>query len=748
MIVDGYVRVSKVGGRSGERFIAPSEQRAQIERWAALQGALVGRMFEELDESGGRKDRPLLESAIARVEHSESDGLVVAYMSRFGRSMLDGLLAIKRITDAGGTFVSVQEGLDFSTDVGRHTLRTMLSWAEWELDRTRSNWNRARERAVARGVWMAGRPFGYRRSANGRLAPEPGEAPVMVELFRLRGDGVPILTCAGFLMERGVRTARGGLDWDHKALRRMLASRTYRGEVHHGAFSNREAHEPVVDEATWQRAQRPYERVPWTRGHHDAPLLHGLLRCAGCQRIMASGTMRTASGYLGRHYKCKRRATASLCPAPTQVMDAVVEPHIEAILWQELARARRSSAPTRTERSQHELERREQELAAYRDNPRLPVTLGAARFAAGLGVRARRVDEARLELSRARFEAEAQPLPPTAELRREWPSLSLDARRDVIARVIDCAFLRAGDEPIEERLHVCLRGKAPSGLPPANLRRPVETRPFDPSMCPAPVRLRTTVEPWSEERMRGMLAPLLGRERRWPGFMEFQAAGLALLHAEIRRQGGTRRWAALMRVPYRPPRYGGRLGAWSERRVRAELRDYLRDKDAWPSAVQFAADGRQALRRAVTWLRGPEYWAAEMGFDLNRSQRTRRCWNYALIKQELADFVGDRPDWPPRRDFQAAGLECLYTAIRARKTRPRLAGELGLHLPPGPVHSPRRWTDANIAAALDELLAGRDQWPSYREFERAGLAGLWNRLRRTGSRDEWVQRYGVPVHPY
>ena len=171
MVVDGYVRVSQVGGRSGESFISTAMQRDQIEGWAARQGVAIGRMFEELDESGARQDRPLLELAVARAERGESDGLVVAYLSRLGRSLLHGLRSIERITAAGGLFVSVQEGLDFSTDVGRHMLRQMLSWAEWELDRYRSFWNAARERAVRQrgldGVPSLRLPEASRSSAGG-----------------------------------------------------------------------------------------------------------------------------------------------------------------------------------------------------------------------------------------------------------------------------------------------------------------------------------------------------------------------------------------------------------------------------------------------------------------------------------------------------------------------------------------------------------------------------------------------------
>jgi site-specific DNA recombinase len=116
--MDGYVRVSRVGNRRGERFISPDVQREQISAWADARGIGLLRVFEELDESGMRANRPLLQEAIRRVEAGESDGLVVSKVSRFGRSLIAGLVAIERIHDAGGTFYAVDDGLDTGTDVG------------------------------------------------------------------------------------------------------------------------------------------------------------------------------------------------------------------------------------------------------------------------------------------------------------------------------------------------------------------------------------------------------------------------------------------------------------------------------------------------------------------------------------------------------------------------------------------------------------------------------------------------------
>ena len=123
----------KLNGREGESFISPLVQREQIVGWAAGRGAAIASVFEEFEESGARADRPLLMQAISRVESGLTDGIVVASLDRFGRSLMDGLAAINRIQTAGGTFVAVGDGFDLATDTGQLVLRIMLSIAEWEL---------------------------------------------------------------------------------------------------------------------------------------------------------------------------------------------------------------------------------------------------------------------------------------------------------------------------------------------------------------------------------------------------------------------------------------------------------------------------------------------------------------------------------------------------------------------------------------------------------------------------------------
>jgi site-specific DNA recombinase len=741
MIVDGYVRVSEVAGRRGERFISPAVQREDIERWAAVHGALVGRLFEELDESGGRRDRPLLQEAIGRVESGDSDGLVVAYLSRFGRSLVDGLEAIKRITDAGGAFVSVQEGLDFSTDTGRLLLRVMLSIAEWELDRYRSNWRVASERAVARGVFIGGVPFGYRRvKGDGRLRVDRRTGRVVTELFRRRAEGARYSELRRWLMESGIKTATGRDYWNQRAVGKMLSKRVYLGEARYLATVNTEAHPPLTDPETWRRAQFTGVRTPMKRVHEPA-LLWGLARCAYCRRPLIGQGWRNGPSAEVRSYKCHFYDSPVRCPSPVPIRLAWLDPYVEQLFWQQLAGGKRQAAPCRLARLEEALRRRERELVAYRDNPHLPVTLGAARFAEGLRIREQRAERARTEFSQARSAARPPALPAAAELKRRWSSMTPAERRAAIAEVIDCVFVWRGGRDIEARTCALPRGRAPAGLPDVGQRHRELLPPFDRTGERGALRLRAAPD-WGPERVRKELAAFVESRDRWPSFDEFQAQGRALLWDQVQRHGGNLRWASAFELPYVTTAPDGH--PWTDERIRVALAAFLYGKRAWPTWREFEAAGLEALRYAINASGGAARWAGEMGVELRPKQRpAERRWTYARMKEEVAALAAQHNGFPTPAQFQAAGLSGLYQTITKKRLRRQLAADLGLRAPPIKSQRTNRWTHDQIKPALDDFLAGRSVWPTRREFQEAGLYGLLGHLHQRDDPEAWARRYGL-----
>jgi hypothetical protein len=72
----------------------------------------------------------------------------------------------------------------------------------------------------------------------------------------------------------------------------------------------------------------------------------------------------------------------------------------------------------------------------------------------------------------------------------------------------------------------------------------------------------------------------------------------------------------------------------------------------------------------------------------------------------------------------------------------RWARELGLPLRHQRGH---RWSPETIAVALKPLLAGRRAWPNRREFETAGLGGLYAAISRTEGHPTMAERYVLPL---
>src|SRR3954451_20601078 len=94
--VGGYMRVSAKGERDPDKWLTVPHQRQAIERWCAEHGHALAEMREDIDQSGG-SERANLEAIIRRSEAGDLDGLVVAKLDRFSRSMSLGVKIIERI---------------------------------------------------------------------------------------------------------------------------------------------------------------------------------------------------------------------------------------------------------------------------------------------------------------------------------------------------------------------------------------------------------------------------------------------------------------------------------------------------------------------------------------------------------------------------------------------------------------------------------------------------------------------------
>src|SRR5262245_52414448 len=116
--VDVYIRVSRVGNR-GDRLISPDEQERRARAHASQHGLEIGQVLPpDLDESGGKLDRPGLNEALRRVEAGESGGLIVAWLDRLSRDSEHAHALVRRITEAGGVIYAPDAPADWTSPEG------------------------------------------------------------------------------------------------------------------------------------------------------------------------------------------------------------------------------------------------------------------------------------------------------------------------------------------------------------------------------------------------------------------------------------------------------------------------------------------------------------------------------------------------------------------------------------------------------------------------------------------------------
>jgi site-specific DNA recombinase len=440
--------VSRVGGRAGDSFISPAVQREQVAALATARGHEVVEWIEDLDESGGKWERPGLQRALAMIESGEVDGVAVAKLDRFARSVVDGLRGIERITAAGGQFISVAESFDTTQPIGRAMLQISLVFAELERERQRDGFRVAQEHAIERGIHISTvAPVGYRRGEDRRLVLDKREAKVVHEVFSRRAQCTSWTELARFLDERLPR-ANGGA-WPRQTIVKMIRNRTYLGEAHHGDATKRGAHPAIVSRAEFEAAQSQ----PGAPTRRSRSMLAGVLSCGSCGQPLSAGPRAS--------YQCRARRSNGVCSAPVSVKAERADAEVERVFleWaekQDVAFAALQQTSDVAE-ALAELEAAEAELVAYRDGNLISI-LGRDVYADGLRQRAAVVDEARGRL----VAAQASSVPRGHyDIASIWPRLDAAARRRVISSEIKTVVVEKTSSgktrPVGERLRFVWR---------------------------------------------------------------------------------------------------------------------------------------------------------------------------------------------------------------------------------------------------------------------------------------------------
>jgi DNA invertase Pin-like site-specific DNA recombinase len=438
----GYIRVSAVGGRGGDRFRSPGDQRATIQSWADRHGFEV-EFREELDRSGGDSGRPVLNEIVRGIEAGTHQGLVVAYLSRLARNTAHVLDLSERLEKVGAKVVSVAEDLDITTPSGRLTRTMIAALNEMELDIYRESFAALRASTVAGGIW-AGRqvPLGYVKDPETRrLTPHPLKADLVRQTFAKRAAGATLAE-----LGRDVGMTVSGV-------KRMLQNPVYLGQLGRPRSDNKPApinsaaHEPLIGYELFRAVQGQIGQKRNDSQYTDVAALSKVIRCGSCAGLMSrGGSPGTSRGVV---YTCQ---TNGPCRHRAVVRLGRVERYVRRVLQSEVGEivaARDNEGDVAMLRD--EFARAEDELAAFLDNVKAS-DMDRQVFQNAVSSRVRDVDQARAKLHAATQQVEV-----SLDIRELWPTFTSGEQNEILRSMFEAVVVwPSGGKtvPIENRVQV------------------------------------------------------------------------------------------------------------------------------------------------------------------------------------------------------------------------------------------------------------------------------------------------------
>ena len=180
---------------------------------ASMPEALNAEITEFIDNgySGTNFERPQVQKLIELVRANQIDCIIVKDFSRFGRNSIETGYFIERVFPLFHTrFISISDDFDsskFKGDTGGMDVAFKYLISEYYSRDMSIKTKSAKYAKMQRGEYQSKIcPYGYRKSADGRMEPDPEAAAIVQLIFQLAAEGVNATAITRELFRRNIPT--------------------------------------------------------------------------------------------------------------------------------------------------------------------------------------------------------------------------------------------------------------------------------------------------------------------------------------------------------------------------------------------------------------------------------------------------------------------------------------------------------------------------------------------------------------
>lgn len=338
-----YIRVSTV--EQAKEGYSIEAQREKLINYCKARGWFIVDILVDPGHSGATLARPAIELLVSNI--NKYDIVLVYKLDRLSRSQRDTLHLIEEIFLPNGVdFVSMQESFDTSTSFGRAMIGILSVFAQLERETIRDRIMMGRSERARQGLYHGGKltPIGYEKGENGQLVINDYEAMQVREAFKLYLEGNGAEVIAAKLHDKGFtyNYGNGNGDWKSpNSVRRVLSNDIYIGTITFADIVTKEAHPPIIDMDTWNRAQarRRFQSENLAGGFTHNYLLSGFLYCGECGARYAVRDEGNRKNYVcyTRAGNVKRMKRADRCENKiyrVELLDAMVDSEIRRLIFE------------------------------------------------------------------------------------------------------------------------------------------------------------------------------------------------------------------------------------------------------------------------------------------------------------------------------------------------------------------------------------------------------------------------------
>lgn len=282
--------------------------------------------FVDNGYTGTNFERPAVQQLIEMVKSNQIDCIIVKDFSRFGRNSIETGFFIERVFPLFHTrFIAVSDGFDSDAHKGDtgglEVAFKYLINEQYSRDMS-IKCKSAKYAKMRRGEYQSVTCiFGYRKGADGRLEPDPEEAPVVKLIFQMAADGLGFtdiaaeLTKLGFPTPGEIKAAKGSKTfdvsrvhgrWNIGTVIRILDDERFLGTYIHGRYAVTEIggthyrkqardkwhiipnhHPAIIEQELFDRAHEKLHRFSMNAKKPREWPLRGKLFCGCCHHLLS-----------------------------------------------------------------------------------------------------------------------------------------------------------------------------------------------------------------------------------------------------------------------------------------------------------------------------------------------------------------------------------------------------------------------------------------------------------------------------